>query len=183
MTRSSRPSRLPGDRHMDVAEMIRVDHAGEYGAARIYAGQLAILGPRHPVASTIAHMAEQEERHLAAFDRLIVERRVRPTLLAPLWHVAGYALGAATALMGPKAAMACTVAVETVIDDHYGAQLDALGTEEPALSAQIEDFRADEAEHRTTALASGAEDVPAYPIMSRLIQAGCRLAIRVSEKI
>jgi 3-demethoxyubiquinol 3-hydroxylase len=183
MTRSPPPARLPGDRQADVSHMIRVDHAGEYGAARIYAGQLAIFGPRHAVSATIAHMAAQEERHLKAFDRLILERRVRPTLLAPLWHVAGYALGAATALIGPKAAMACTAAVETVIDDHYAAQTAALGSDEPELSALIEDFRRDENEHRETALAHGAEDAPAYPLMAGLIKAGCRIAIRVSEKI
>ncbi len=183
MTRSARPTWLPGDRAVDTESMIRVDHAGEYGAARIYAGQLAILGTRHKASPSITHMAEQEERHLKAFDQLIIERRVRPTLLAPIWHVAGYALGAATALMGPKAAMACTAAVETVIDDHYAAQSAALGDQDPALSALIDDFRADEQEHRTTALAHGAEEAPGYPLLSRLIKAGCHLAIRVSEKI
>jgi 3-demethoxyubiquinol 3-hydroxylase len=183
MTKSTRPKSLPGDTQTDVTEMIRVDHAGEYGAARIYAGQLAILGMRHPESATIAHMAAQEERHLEAFDKLILERRVRPTVLAPIWHVAGYALGAATALIGPKAAMACTAAVETVIDEHYSAQLDALGAQDTELSSLIADFRKDEIEHRDTALAHGAEDAPAYPVMSRLIKAGCRLAISVSEKI
>jgi 3-demethoxyubiquinol 3-hydroxylase len=183
MSRSARPPTLPGDRTSRSASMIRVDHAGEYGAARIYAGQLAVLGPRHRDAATIRHMAEQEERHLKAFDRLILERQVRPTLLAPAWHVAGFALGAATALLGPKAAMACTVAVETVIDDHYAAQTAALGGSDAELSGLIESFRADETAHRQTALDHGAEDAFAYPLMSRLIRAGCRLAIRLSEKI
>jgi 3-demethoxyubiquinol 3-hydroxylase len=183
MTRSSRPASLPGDSRHSHDAMIRVNHAGEYGAARIYAGQLAILGPGHRDAATIQHMAAQEERHLKEFDRLIVERRVRPTLLGPAWHVAGYALGAATALMGPKAAMACTAAVESVIDDHYAAQSAALGQSDAELSGLIESFRADENEHRQTALAHGAEDAFAYPLMSRVIKAGCRLAIKLSEKI
>ncbi|QMW22946.1 demethoxyubiquinone hydroxylase family protein [Sandaracinobacteroides saxicola] len=174
---------LPGDAIPSTDAMIRVDHAGEYGAARIYAGQLAVMGDRHPVASEIARMAAQEERHLKAFDRLIVERRVRPTLLHPLWHVAGFALGAATALLGPKAAMACTAAVETEIDAHYAAQRAALGARDPALSAMIADFQADEVEHRETALAHGAAQAPGYPLMSAVIRAGCRLAIRVSEKV
>ena len=140
----------------NIAAMIRVDHAGEMGAARIYAGQLAVMGDRHPLAREIGRMAAQEQRHLDAFDRLIVERGVRPTLLAPLWDAAGFALGAATALMGPRAAMACTVAVETEIDRHYQQQRDALGDGDPALAALIADFQADEAEHRETARAHGA---------------------------
>ncbi len=183
MTRSTRPKYLPGDRAPDVAAMIRVDHAGEYGAARIYAGQLAVMGARHPDAATIRHMAAQEERHLQAFDTLIRERHIRPTLLAPLWHVAGFALGAATALMGPKAAMACTAAVETVIDDHYAAQSAALADDDPQLRALVDDFRCDEDEHRQTALAHGAQDAFAYPLLSRLIKAGCRLAIGTSQRL
>ena len=141
--------------------MIRVDHAGEYGAARIYAGQLAVLG-RSPAAPAIRRMAEQEQRHLAAFDRLVAERRVRPTALSPLWHVAGYALGAATALLGERAAMACTVAVEEVIDGHYRGQIEALGASEPALKASLEEFRANELEHRDAALAHAGADAPGY---------------------
>jgi 3-demethoxyubiquinol 3-hydroxylase len=183
MTRSPRPAALPGDRHINSAAMVRVDHAGEYGAARIYAGQLAILGQQHRDSATIRHMAAQEERHLKAFDALITARRVRPTLLGPMWHVAGYALGAATALMGPKAAMACTAAVETVIDAHYAAQNTALGQSDPELSALIADFQVDEQEHRQTAIEHGAQDIVAYPLMSRVIQAGCRIAIGLSERI
>jgi 3-demethoxyubiquinol 3-hydroxylase len=183
MTRSPRPAALPGDQTLNTAAMVRVDHAGEYGAARIYAGQLAILGQRHSESATIRHMAAQEERHLKSFDTLITARRVRPTMLGPFWHVAGYALGAATALMGPKAAMACTAAVETVIDDHYAAQMVALGNSDPELSTLIADFQADEQQHRQTALDHGAEEAVAYPLMSRAIQAGCRMAIRLSEKI
>jgi 3-demethoxyubiquinol 3-hydroxylase len=163
--------------------MIRVDQAGEYGAKRIYAGQLAVMGTRAPLAGEVRHMAEQEAAHLARFDALIAERGVRPTALQPFWHVAGFALGAATALIGPKAAMACTAAVEEEIDRHYTAQLEALGGEDPELSATIEEFRADEREHRGTALAHGAEQAPAYPLLSGAIRLGCRIAIRLAERV
>lgn len=162
-----------------VDQMIRVDHAGEYGAARIYAGQLAVMGNRSPVAAEIGRMKAQEQRHLDAFDRLIVARRVRPTLLHPLWHVAGYALGVGTALLGPAAAMACTHAVETEIDRHYQAQRDALGARDPELAGHIAAFQADEVEHRDTAGALGGTD---FPIMSSLIRAGCRAAIAVTKR-
>ena len=176
--------RLPGDPAADeiVRRMIRVDHAGEYGAARIYAGQLAVLG-RSQAAPAIRRMAEQEERHLAAFDKLVVERRVRPTALSPLWHVAGWALGAATAVLGERAAMACTVAVETVIDEHYAGQIAQLGTSEPALAASLEEFRQNEIEHRDTALSQGAEEAPAYELLSAAIKAGSRLAIWLSTRV
>jgi ubiquinone biosynthesis monooxygenase Coq7 len=177
---------LPGDRQerpaADTEAMVRVNQAGEYGAARIYAGQLAVMGRRVRVANEIAHMAAQEKRHLDGFDRLMTERRVRPTLLAPLWHVAGYALGAATALIGPKAAMAATVAVETVIDEHYGAQEAALADgQDPELLAMVKDYRADEAEHRETAAGHSGEN--GYALMQAVIRAGCRAAIRVAERI
>lgn len=170
----------------DIAErdaMIRVDQAGEYGATRIYAGQLAVLGDRSPAARAIARMAAQERRHLDRFDAMIAERRVRPTLLQPLWNRAGHALGAITALIGPEAAMACTVAVETEIDNHYGEQLDALGDDDPELAATIAEFRAEEVEHRDAALAAGAEAAPAYPILTGLIRLGCRAAIAASKRI
>jgi 3-demethoxyubiquinol 3-hydroxylase len=173
----------PGDARADVASILRVDQAGEYGATRIYAGQLAVFGGRHPMAREIARMAVQEERHLSTFDRMLAEQGVRPTVLQPFWDVAGYWLGAATALIGPEAAMACTAAVETEIDDHYSEQLRALGDQEPELSALIEEFRLEELEHRDTALASGAEHAPAYPLLSAVIRAGCRAAIRLSRRI
>ncbi len=163
--------------------MLRVDQAGEFGATRIYAGQLAILGARHPMAREIARMAAQEERHRRRFDAMIVERRVRPTALAPLWDVAGFALGAVTAAIGPSAAMACTAAVETEIDNHYGAQLQRLGAQDPEMGEAIADFRAEEVEHRDTAIAAGAENAPAYPLLSAAIRLGCRVAIRLSERI
>src|SRR6187399_391351 len=144
----------------DIEAMIRVDHAGEYGAVRIYEGQLAVLKRRKGAGAsveTITHMAEQEQRHLKAFDRLVNERRVRPTALEPVWRVAGFALGAATALMGEKAAFACTAAVEEAIDEHYAQQIEDLGDRDPALKQTVEEFRADEAQHRQTALDHGAE--------------------------
>src|ERR1700754_1653139 len=147
----------------DIEAMIRVDHAGEYGAVRIYEGQLAVLKHRKGAAAsveTIAHMAEQEQRHLKTFDRLVNERRVRPTALEPVWRIAGFALGAATAAMGEKAAFACTAAVEEAIDEHYAQQIEALKDKDPALKAAVEDFRADEAAQRDTAIAQGAEQAP-----------------------
>ena len=168
----------------DTARMIRVDQAGEYGATRIYAGQLAVLGSNGPHAGEIAGMARQEDDHLARFNALMAQRGVRPTLLQPVWSVAGYALGAATALLGPEAAMACTAAVEEEIDRHYSAQLDELAEEgDSELSSMVEEFRADEREHRDAALAAGAEKAPAYPLLSGAIRLGCRFAIRLSERI
>ncbi len=167
------------------AAMIRVDQAGEYGATRIYAGQLAVMGDRAPHSGEIRAMAEQEHDHLRVFDALVAARGVRPTALQPLWSVAGYALGAATALLGPEAAMACTAAVETEIDRHYSRQLEALeqAGDDPELAQVIERFREDERAHRDAALAAGAERAPAYPLLSAAIRLGCRAAIRLSEKI
>ena len=167
---------------LDTEAMIRVDHAGEYGAVRIYEGQLAILG-KGASGDLIRHMAEQEQHHLQTFDRLLNERRVRPTALEPVWRVAGFALGAATALMGEKAAFACTAAVEEAIDEHYAGQIEALGDSDPVLKKTVEDFRADEAAHRQTALDNGAEQAPGYKLLSEAIKAGCRVAIKLSEKI
>ena len=181
---STRPPWLPGDRHESPRAMIKVDHAGEYGAARIYAGQLAVMGERHPHSHLIRHMAGQEARHLQTFDRLLGERRIAPTLLHPLWHIAGYALGAATALMGPQAAMACTAAVEQEIDRHYAAQREALGERgDPELAAHIADFQAEEVEHREIALSNEAERAVGFGAMSAIIRVGCRLAIAVSSRI
>ena len=166
-----------------IERMIRVNHAGEFGAKRIYAGQLAVMGDRTPAARSIAHMAEQEERHLSAFDKMMTERGVRPTALHPVWNVAGFALGAVSAAIGPEAAMACTVAVETEIDRHYSEQLAEIGDSDPELSAMIADFQADELEHKATALEQGAERAPAYPLLSALVRMGCRSAIAVSKHI
>jgi ubiquinone biosynthesis monooxygenase Coq7 len=177
------PAWRPGDRGADIASMLRVDQAGEYGATRIYAGQLAVLGENHPFAGEIGRMAAQEKEHLKHFDDLLAARGVRPTLLQPFWAVTGHALGAATALLGPKAAMACTAAVEDEIDAHYSEQLAALGDSDPELSASIKRFQADEREHRDIALAAGAEATPAYPLIYSAIRAGCRIAIELSKRI
>lgn len=164
------------------ARMLRVDQAGEYGAQRIYAGQLAVMGNRAPHAAEVAEMAAQEAAHRERFDAMIAERGVRPTALQPLWSVAGYALGAATALFGPKAAMACTAAIEEEIDRHYTAQLGELGDDDPDLAATIREFRDDEREHRDKALALGAEQAPGYPLLAGAIRLGCRAAIRLAER-
>lgn len=182
-------NRNPGDADPRtlVERTIRVDQAGEFGAVRIYEGQLAALRwtgrAKGPAGRKIAAMAKAEREHNREFDRLLAERRVRPTLLSPLWNVAGFALGAATALMGDKAAMACTVAVEETIDAHYAHQAAALGDDEAPLRATIEKFRADEIEHRDEALASGAEQAIAYRPLTAAIKAGSRLAIWLSTRI
>lgn len=176
---------LPGDRTLDeeTERMIRVDHAGEFGAVRIYAGQRAIMGDKHPKAGLLKHMHEQEEVHLARFDKMIAERGVRPTIMAPFWHVAGFALGATTALMGEKAAMACTQAVEEVIDDHYQHQRDTLAGKDKELEDIIEQFQAEEVEHKKIAEEHGAEEAPGYPVLSAAIKAGCRAAIWISKRV
>jgi ubiquinone biosynthesis monooxygenase Coq7 len=163
--------------------MLRVDQAGEYGATRIYAGQLAVMGTRAPHAGEVAAMAEQEDAHRKRLETMLAHHGVRPTALQPVWSVAGYALGAATALIGPEAAMACTAAVEEEIDRHYTRQLEELGEDEPELSETIREFREDERAHRDLAVAAGAEKAPFYPLLSGAIRLGCRVAIRLSERL
>ncbi len=175
--------RRPGQRRADTASMLRVDQAGEYGATRIYAGQLAVLRPSSPAAKLVSRMAMQEQRHLKRFDALMSKRSVRPTLLQPLWKTAGFALGAVTALMSEEAAMACTEAVETEIDRHYGQQLDEIGDEDPELAADIAEFRAEELEHRDTARAAGAQQAAGYPVLTGAIRAACRVAIGLSKRV
>ena len=176
--------RLPGDLTAEelIDRMIRVDRAGEYGARRIYEGQLSVLR-EGKAKDQVRHMAEQEARHLEIFDDLMVARRARPTVLSPLWHVAGFALGAGTALLGEKAAMACTAAVEEVIDEHYAAQSQALGADEAPLRRVIDEARAQEIEHRDTALEAGAAETPGYEVLSAVIKRGSRLAIWLSERL
>jgi ubiquinone biosynthesis monooxygenase Coq7 len=176
--------RLPGDptKEQLIDRIIRVDHAGEYGAKRIYEGQLAMLKGK-PEAAVVRRMYEQELEHLKAFEKLMVERRARPSVLYPLWHVAGFALGAATAFLGPKAAMACTVAVEEVIDQHYREQASQLGADEKPLKTAIEKFRAEELHHRDAGLAHGAAEAPGYPVLAAAIKAGSRLAIWLAERV
>ncbi len=175
---------LPGDRTQQetIERIIRVDHAGEYGAKRIYQGQIAVLG-NGPKGDVLRHMQSQEQVHLDTFSRLIAERRVRPTALLPFWHLAGYTLGAVTAAMGERAAMACTVAVEEAIDEHYSAQAASLDDGEAELRDTIEKFRAEELEHRDIGLEHEAELAPGYRAMSALIKLGCKVAIAISERI
>jgi len=163
--------------------MLRVNQAGEYGATRIYAGQLEVLRRNSPASKLIARMDGQERRHLERFNALMAQRRVRPTVLQPVWDVAGFALGAATALMSEEAAMACTDAVETEIDRHYGRQLEELGDDDPELAADIAAFRAEEVEHRDSAREAGAERAFGYPLLTAAVRAGCRLAIGLSKRI
>jgi len=176
-------NRLPGDLepHELIARMIRVDHAGEFGAVRIYEGQLAIL-KSGPESEAIRHMAAAEQEHLGTFSRLMKERRVRPTALSPVWSVAGYALGVATALLGPKAAMAATEAIEEVIDEHYAGQAAILGDDEKDLRGVIEKYRGDEIAHRDTALSHGAREAPAHALLTAAIKTGSKLAIWLSER-
>jgi ubiquinone biosynthesis monooxygenase Coq7 len=181
--------RNPGDPEpRDVVErVIRVDQAGEFGAVRIYEGQLAALRwtgrSNSDAGRKISYMARAEREHRAAFDKMMTQRRVRPTLLSPLWSVAGFGLGAVTALMGDKAAMACTVAIEETIDEHYASQAAQLGDDEAELRSTVEKFRADELQHRDEALASGAEQAIGYPALTAAIKAGSRLAIWLSTRI
>lgn len=169
-----------------LAEILRVDHAGEMAAVAIYRGQRAVLGEaagHEKIAGQLAHMESQEAEHLARFDRLLTERQVRPTALAPVWRVAAFALGAGTALMGDKAAHACTEAVENVIEEHYAHQIAELADRDPGLAAELSKFRDDELAHRDLAVEEGAHEAPAYALLSAVIGAGCRAAIRISEKL
>lgn len=167
-----------------IHEMIRVNHAGEYGAIRIYKGQLAVLG-KSSVGPAIKHMAEQEQDHFDLFDREIKNRQVRPTALSPLWHVAGFALGAGSALLGKKGAMACTVAVESVIDEHYRDQLKDLESikEEKDLKDKIAKCHAEELEHHDTSLEHEAEQLPGYKVFSTFVKTASRTAIWLSKRI
>ena len=169
----------------DIHRMIRVDQAGEFGATRIYEGQLAVMGDRGPHSAEIRHMAEDEEVHRKEFDALMARRGVRPTALRPFWSAAGYALGAGTALLGPEAAMACTAAIEEEIDRHYTDQLDELEASgaDPELAEMIHRFREEEREHRDKALERDAEKAPGYPLLAGAIRLGCRIAIKVSERV
>lgn len=175
---------LPGDppREELVKRMIRVDQAGEYGAARIYAGQLAVLGNTES-GPLLREMADQEQKHLERFNQMMADRQVRPTALQPFWHVAGFALGAATALLGPQAAMACTEAIEDVIDEHYAKQAQQLGDDETELRETILEFRDDEIAHKEAAVAHDAHQAPGYPLLNRGIKDASRLAIWLSERV
>jgi ubiquinone biosynthesis monooxygenase Coq7 len=168
------------------AEILRVDHAGELAAVQIYRGQRAVLDAapgRERLAGDLAEMEGHEAVHLARFDEMLTQTRVRPTLMAPLWRAAGFALGAGTALLGEKAAHACTEAVETVIEAHYAGQIAELEDRDPALAAELSKFRDEELAHRDHALAEGAREAPGYGLLAAVIRAGCKAAIKISEKI
>ena len=169
-----------------LAEILRVDHAGELGAVHIYRGQRAVLGEaagKARIAGQLAEMEAHEAEHLARFDRLLTERRVRPTAMAPIWRLAGFALGAGTALLGDKAAHACTEAVETVIEEHYAGQIAELADREPELAAELSKFRDEELAHRDLAVAEGAREAPGHAVLAAVIRTGCRAAIKISEKL
>ena len=166
----------------ELDSILRVDHAGETAAAKIYDGQLAIL-KNTPVGPTIQHMKDQEEEHLDTFNKLLVENDTRPTALLPLWNVMGYGLGVASALMGEKAAMACTIAVEEVIGEHYAKQAETLDKKDDKLKSTLEKFRDDELDHLETGVQHDGENAPGYEIMKNIVQFGCRTAIKISEKI
>jgi len=169
-----------------LAEILRVDHAGELGAVHIYRGQRAVLSQapgRERIAGQLAEMEAHEAEHLARFDRLLTERRVRPTAMAPLWRLAGFAVGAGTALLGEKAAHACTEAVETVIEQHYAGQIAELAERDPDLAAELTKFRDEELAHRDLAVEEGAREAPGYGLLSAVIRTGCRAAIKISEKV
>jgi ubiquinone biosynthesis monooxygenase Coq7 len=187
MTEKPLPPRPgPGGVSTRLAEILRVDHAGELGAVHIYRGQRAVLGQspaNERISGQLAEMEGQEAVHLARFDRLLTQHGVRPTAMTPFWRAAGFALGAGTALMGPKAAHACTEAVESVIEQHYAGQIAELQDRDPDLAAELSKFRDEEIAHRDLAVEEGAKDAPAYPVLAAVIRAGCRAAIKISEKI
>ena len=166
-----------------LEEITRVDHAGEYSATRIYEGQITVFGENTKIGKIIQHMADQEQEHIEKFQELIVQERVRPTALLPLWSIVGYALGAGTALMGEKAAMACTVAVEKVIGEHYQEQITLLKQDQKKLKSTIKKFAADELEHHDIGIANDAESATGYKILTKVIEIGCKAAIAVSKKI
>ncbi|XP_053326730.1 5-demethoxyubiquinone hydroxylase, mitochondrial [Spea bombifrons] len=183
---SSSGSYTDNEERAMLDRIIRVDHAGEYGANRIYAGQMAVLG-RSSVGPIIQHMWNQEKDHLKKFNDLMVAHRVRPTVLLPFWNVAGFALGAATALLGQKGAMACTVAVEETISNHYNNQIRTLMESDPEkhreLLQTIKTFRDEEMEHHDIGIEHDAEMAPAYSLLKNVIQVGCRAAVYLSERV
>ena len=169
-----------------LEEIIRVDHAGERGAIKIYEGQLLALKTikqDEALKDKIEEMKEQEKEHLQYFEKEIQKRKIKPTYLLPLWDVMGVALGFGTALLGKKAAMLCTASVEEVIEDHYQNQLKKIGNDEIDLKAKIEKFKGDEVNHKNIAYETGATNKGLYSVMDKVIKTGSRIAITISEKI
>jgi ubiquinone biosynthesis monooxygenase Coq7 len=176
----------PGALKARTAEILRVDHAGELAAVQIYRGQQAVFAAargKQAAAEEFSELGRQEEAHLEAFETLLTRRGVRPSLLSPLWSAAGFALGAATALIGEEAAHACTEAVESVIEQHYAGQVAELTEVEPELAGQLDRYRAEELAHHDQAIESGARDAPGYGLLTRVIRAGCRAAIKTAERV
>lgn len=174
--------RIPGDltKEQMIEQMIRVNHAGEYGAKKIYEGQLSAIKDKETF-DLVKHMAEQEEEHLKFFEKELLKRNIRPTALLPVWHVAGYMLGKVTALIDKKVAMACTVAIEEVIDEHYQEQIKELGEDEKNLKKNIEKFRNEELEHRDIGLENQAKEIPGYFIFSSVIKIAGKAAIKIAK--
>ena len=169
-----------------LEEIIRVDHAGERGAIKIYEGQLLALKTikqDDDLRDQIEEMKKQEKEHLEYFEKEIQKRKIKPTYLLPLWDVMGVALGFGTALLGKKAAMLCTASVEEVIEDHYQNQLKKLGNDEMDLKAKIEKFKGEEVDHKNIAYEAGASNKGIYSVMDKVIRTGSRIAITISEKI
>ena len=169
-----------------LEEIIRVDHAGERGAIKIYEGQLLALKTikqDESLKDKIEEMKEQEKEHLVYFEKEIQKRKIKPTSLLPLWDVMGVALGFGSALLGKKATMLCTASVEEVIDEHYQNQLKKLGSDEKDLKKKIEEFKKDEINHKNIAYEAGATNKGLYSIMDKVIRTGSRIAITISEKI
>ncbi|HUO22269.1 MAG TPA: demethoxyubiquinone hydroxylase family protein [Caulobacteraceae bacterium] len=176
----------PGADKARLDEILRVDHAGETAAVHIYRAQAAVFAAAPSTAALSRRMAAlqaQEAEHLAAFDALLTQHRTRPSLLSPMWRLAAFALGAGTALLGEKAAHACTEAVEAVIEAHYAGQVSELQDSEPELAATLARFRDDELAHQVDAVEQGAREAPAYPLLTAAIRAGCRAAIKTAEKL
>ncbi|XP_014672887.1 PREDICTED: 5-demethoxyubiquinone hydroxylase, mitochondrial-like [Priapulus caudatus] len=185
-TMSTTPAGVDVRRRAMLDRIIRVDHAGELAADRIYAGQMAVLG-KTATGPVIKEMWEQEKKHLAKFESLLPQYRARPSALIPFWNIAGFALGAGTALLGKQAAMACTVAVEEIIGDHYNSQIRELLEDNPELHKElletIREFRDDELGHLETGMQNEAEQAPFYKTLTEVIKIGCRGAVWVAERV
>ncbi|MBN8529794.1 MAG: demethoxyubiquinone hydroxylase family protein [Caulobacterales bacterium] len=180
----ARPGR--GESRRRMAEILRVDHAGEYAAVQIYRAQRAVFqgrSGRETISADMAEMEAQEQVHLDRFNALLNERQVRPTAMTPIWRLAASALGAGTALMGEKAAHACTEAVEAVIEEHYADQVAEVSESDPDLAAELERFRLEELQHHDHAVEHGSRDAPGHRLLSAVIKVGCRAAIKISEKV
>lgn len=176
----------PGQTQARMAEMLRVDHAGEFAAVHIYRAQRAILDARQgkqQITDDLVEMEGHEQVHLDRFNALLTEHQVRPTVMIPLWKVAATVLGAGTALIGEKAAHACTEAVESVIEKHYAEQIEEIRERDPELAAELTQFREEELAHHDHAIAHGSREAPAYRLLSSVIKVGCKAAIKISERI